>query len=69
MEIKQAKISDNIYGDIIFLTFDNKEIIFGSSEEIVQKCEVLKQIMKQLEKEEYKYDTIDLRIIENPTVR
>ncbi len=68
-EIKEARLTDNIYGDIVFLTFENKEIIFGSSDKIVQKCEVLKQIIKQLEKEEYKYDTIDLRVTENPTVK
>jgi hypothetical protein len=68
-DIKEAKLAKNVYGDIIFLTTGKKEIIFGSSDNIVQKCEILKQIMGQLLIEEFEYDTIDLRIVENPTVR
>ncbi len=68
-DIKEAKLAKNVYGDIIFLTTEEKEIIFGSSNNIVQKCEILKQIMNQLLIEEFEYDTIDLRIVENPTVK
>jgi len=68
-DIKEAKLAKNVYGDIIFLTTEEKEIIFGSSDNIVQKCEILKQIMNQLLIEEFEYDTIDLRIVENPTVK
>lgn len=67
--IKEARLDDNIYGDIIFLTFENKEIIFGTSEDMVQKAEILKQILRQLSKEESIYSIIDLRSTENPIIR
>ncbi len=63
--IKEARLDDNIYGDIIFITFGNKEIIFGNSEEIVKKIEVLKQLLK----EESNYTIIDLRSPESPIVK
>ncbi len=63
--IKEARLEDNIYGDIVFITFDNIEIIFGNSEDIVKKIEVLKQLLK----EESNYTIIDLRSPESPIVK
>ena len=63
--IKEARLEDNIYGDIIFITFDHKEIIFGNSEDTVKKIEVLKQLLK----EESNYIIIDLRSPESPIVK
>lgn len=63
--IKEARLDDNIYGDIIFITFKSTEIIFGNSDEIVKKIEVLKQLLK----EESNYTIIDLRSPESPIVK
>lgn len=63
--IKEARIEDNITGDIVFETYDGKEIIFGSGSEIIKKIEILKQLLK----EETDYTIIDLRSTENPVVK
>ncbi len=63
--IKEARIEDNISGDIVFETYDGKEIIFGSSSEIIKKIEILKQWLK----EKTDYTIIDLRSTENPVVK
>lgn len=67
--IRNAMVTDNVYGDIVFLTLDNKKIIFGNSENAVEKCRVLEQILIQLSEEEYKYDIIDLRNFKTPVVK
>ena len=63
--IKEAGIEENISGDIFFKTYENEKIIFGDSNEIVKKIEVLKLLLKQ----ETKYTIIDLRDPENPVVK
>jgi len=63
--IKEAGIEDNITGDIFFKTYKNEKIIFGDSNEIVKKTEVLKLLLKR----ETKYTIIDLRSPENPVVK
>ena len=65
--IKEARIEDNISGDIVFETNDGKEIIFGNGSEIIKKIEILKQLLK--EEEYYTIIEIDLRSTENPVVK
>lgn len=67
--IKEAYIEDNISGDIVFITVDNKKIIFGSGDNITKKIETLRQILKQIEKKDLKFSIIDLRYAENPVIR
>lgn len=45
--IKEARLEDNISGDIVFETYNGVEIIFGNSSEIVKKVENLKQLLKE----------------------
>jgi cell division protein FtsQ len=63
--IKEARIEDNVSGDIVFETYDGREIIFGSGNEVIKKIEILKQLLK----EETDYTIIDLRSWENPVVK
>jgi len=63
--IKEAGIEDNIYGDIYFRTNDGLKIIFGNSNEIMKKVEVLKLLLK----EETNYIIINLKSPDNPVVR
>ena len=65
MLIKEAGIEENIAGDIFFMTYNNEKVIFGDSNEIIKKIEVLKLLLKQ----ETKYNIIDLRNPENPVVK
>lgn len=60
--IKEARLEDNISGDIVFKTYNGEEINFGNSSEIVKKVENLKQLLK----EETNYTIIDLRSPECP---
>ena len=53
---KEAGIEENIAGDIFFVTYNNEKIIFGDSNEIIKKIEVLKLLLKQ----ETKYNIIDV---------
>ncbi len=63
--INEARLEDNISGDIVFETIDGKEIIFGDSSETVKKIEALKQILE----DETDYTVIDIRSWENPVLR
>lgn len=63
--IKEAGIEDNIYGDIFFRTHDGLKIIFGDSNEIMKKVEVLKLLLK----EETNYIIINLKSPDNPVVK
>jgi cell division protein FtsQ len=63
--IKEAGIEDNIYGDIFFMTHDGLKIIFGDSNEIIKKIEVLKLLLK----EEANYIIINLKSPDNPVVK
>jgi len=63
--IEEAGIEENIAGDIFFMTYNNEKIIFGDSNEIIKKIEVLKLLLKQ----ETKYNIIDLRNPDNPVVK
>ncbi len=63
--IKEAGIEDSIYGDIFFITFSGLKIVFGDSEEIVKKIEVLKLLLK----EDANYIIIDLRNPDNPVLK
>ena len=63
--IKEASIEDNIYGDIYFRTHDGLKIIFGNSNEIMKKVEVLKLLLK----EKTNYTIINLKSPDNPVVR
>lgn len=64
-EIKEARIEDNVSGDVVFETYDGREIIFGNGNEVIKKIEILKQLLK----EETDYTIIDLRSWENPVVK
>jgi len=63
--IKEAGIEDNLYGDIFFRTHDGSKIIFGDSNEIIKKIEVLKLLLK----EEANYIIINLKSPDNPVVK
>jgi len=68
-EIKEAFIDDNYTGDIIFVTFDGKQIIFGTSDRISDKNALLRQILGQLSDGDSLYSYIDLRDVENPIIK
>jgi cell division protein FtsQ len=67
-EIKEAMIDNNFTEDIIFLTYNNKKVIFGDNSNIIEKNSILKKIMKQLSEENAYYNIIDLSNIENPVI-
>lgn len=67
--IKEAYISGGTSSDIILITFDNKQIIFGTSDKIVDKNAILRQILIQINEDEIIYSVIDLRNIENPVIK
>jgi cell division protein FtsQ len=63
--IKEAKLEDNISGDIVFYTVNGKEIIFGDSSNIAEKVEIIKELLK----EETNYTIMDIRSPENPVTK
>lgn len=67
--IKEALISGDTSSDIILVTFENKQIIFGTSDKIVDKNAILRQILIQIYEDEITYSVIDLRNIENPVIK
>jgi cell division septal protein FtsQ len=67
--IKEAFISGSTSSDIILMTFDNKQIIFGTSDKIVDKNVILRQILIKIHEDEITYSVIDLRNIENPVIK
>ena len=67
--IKEATISSGTSSDIILVTFDNKQIIFGTSDKIIDKNAILRQILIQIHKDVIAYSVIDLRNIENPVIK
>ncbi|MDD3819672.1 MAG: FtsQ-type POTRA domain-containing protein [Actinomycetota bacterium] len=62
--IKEARLDDNISGDIIFYTVNGREIIFGDSSDISKKVEILKELLKG----QSNCSIIDLRISDNPVI-
>ena len=67
--IKEAYISNSTSSDIILLTVDDKQIIFGTSDKIIDKNAILRQILIQIYENEVSYSVIDLRNIENPIIK
>jgi cell division septal protein FtsQ len=67
--IKEAVISGSTSSDIILVTFDDKQIIFGTSDKIIDKNAILKQVLIQIHKDGIAYSVIDLRNIENPVIK
>ena len=67
-DIKEAYISDNFAGDIIFVTVNDKKIIFGNSDKIIDKNAVLRKIIAQLNENEDSFSSIDIRNIDNPII-
>jgi cell division septal protein FtsQ len=63
--IMEARLEDDVSGDIVFETKDGKEIIFGDSSDIVKKVEILKQLLK----EETNYTIMDLRSPDSPVIK
>ncbi len=59
---KEARLE--ISGEIVFITRDNTEVIFGSSQHIPQKIGILKELLK----DDVKYNRIDLNNYEIPVV-
>ena len=68
-EIKEAFINDNYSGDIIFVTYSGKQINFGTSDRLLDKNALLRQILTQLYDNGSFYSIIDLRDVENPMIR
>ncbi|MBM3708847.1 MAG: FtsQ-type POTRA domain-containing protein [Actinobacteria bacterium] len=68
-EIKEAFIDDNYTGDIIFVTSGGKRIIFGTSDRLLDKNTLLRQILGQLSDNDSFYSYIDLRDVENPVIK
>jgi cell division protein FtsQ len=67
-DIKEAYISDNFSGDIIFITVNDKKIIFGNSDKIIDKNAVLRKIIAQLNESEVSFSSIDIRNVDNPVI-
>ena len=67
--IKEAYISGSTNSEIVLITFENKQIIFGTSDKIVDKNAILRQILVQIHENEIVYSVIDLRNIENPVIK
>ena len=67
-DIKEAYISENFSGDIIFVTMNDKKIIFGNSDKIIDKNAVLRKIISQLNENEVSFSSIDIRNVENPVI-
>jgi len=59
---KEAQLEES--GDIVFVTGNNKKVIFGSSENTSQKLGILKELLK----DDIKYNIIDLSNFEIPVV-
>ncbi|MBN2072983.1 MAG: FtsQ-type POTRA domain-containing protein [Actinobacteria bacterium] len=62
--ISGATFRNDDAGSIVFIANDGMEIIFGTSEDTVKKIEILKQILK----EDVKYNIIDLSNPDKPVV-
>jgi Cell division septal protein len=67
--IKEAYISDSISSDIILITVDDKQIIFGTSDKIIEKNAILRQVLVQVYEKDVSYSVIDLRNVENPVIK
>jgi cell division septal protein FtsQ len=67
--IKEAFISGSTSSEIVLITFNDKQIIFGTSDKIVDKNAILRQILIQIDEDEITYSVIDLRNIENPVIK
>lgn len=67
--IKEAYISNGASSDIILMTVDGKQIIFGTSDKIIDKNAILRQILIKINENKVSYTVIDLRNIENPVIK
>ncbi len=67
--IKEAFISNGSSSDIVLVTNDDKQIIFGTSDKITDKNAILRQILIQIQENNVTYSVIDLRNIENPVIK
>lgn len=67
--IREAYIKDNFMEDIVFLTNNNKHIIFGTSDRISEKNAILRQVLDKVAEENIEYSVIDLSDIVNPTIK
>jgi cell division septal protein FtsQ len=67
--VKESYISSGASSDIILITFDDKQIIFGTSDKIIDKNAILRQILIQIYENKITYSVIDLRNIENPVIK
>jgi cell division protein FtsQ len=68
-EIREAYISENFAEDIVFLTLNDKKIIFGTSDRIEDKNAILRDVMEKLKSQKISYSEIDLRNVDNPLIR
>ncbi|MCG9479366.1 MAG: FtsQ-type POTRA domain-containing protein [Actinomycetia bacterium] len=60
---RQAQLGDN-FGEIVFITTEDKRIVFGSSDDTAQKLSILKELLK----DDVNYNIIDLTNFENPVI-
>ncbi len=67
-KIKEAVIDNNFSKDIIFITIDDKKIIFGNSDKILDKNLILREIIDQMEENNTPYSIIDLRDVNDPII-
>jgi cell division protein FtsQ len=67
--IKEAYLTESFPEDIVFLTFDGKQIIYGSSDGLAVKNEILDLVLNKIEKENISYSAIDLRDTDNPLIK
>lgn len=68
-EIREAYIIENFAEDIVFLTLNDKKIIFGTSDRIEDKNAILRDVLEKLENQGISYSEIDLRNVDNPLIR
>ncbi|GEM_PF-637662 len=67
--IKEAYISDDANENIIFLTINEKQIIFGTSDNLEEKNKILNLALQKINLDGISFRVIDLRDINNPLIR
>jgi cell division protein FtsQ len=67
--MKEASLGNDGQGDIIFLTNDGKQIIFGTSDGLPDKVRILGPVLRKLKEDGVPYSVIDLRDIDNPLIK
>ncbi|MGM0367143.1 MAG: cell division protein FtsQ/DivIB [Actinomycetota bacterium] len=63
-ELFSEAIIEEGYGDIAFITGKGKRVIFGTSENVVQKITIFKEVLK----DDIKFNIIDISNYRNPVI-